>query len=72
MRTHLLRTAYASRALEAIEPDIGRAANDDDGVATMAPAAGTQPELRIALVSAQPKPKKDANDDDYLGGYAGI
>lgn len=72
MRTHLLRTVYASHAVEAIEPDIGRAANDDDGVATLAPAAGTQPETRSALVSAQPKPMKDENDDYYLGGYAGI
>jgi hypothetical protein len=58
--------------VEAIEPDIGCATNDDDGVAAVAPGAGTQPEPRIALVSTEPTPMKDENDDYCLGGYAGI
>ncbi|HEY0230591.1 MAG TPA: hypothetical protein VGC55_05020 [Dokdonella sp.] len=69
MRTHLLRTVYPSAAVEAIEPDTGCAANDDDASSPVPEAKTAQPLLALVSSAAlQP----DDHDDYYLGGYAGI
>jgi len=65
MRTHLLRTVYASNAVEATAPDTGSAAND--AIDRSAPGAAPPTVLPPQRVRAP------AADDDYvLGGYAGI
>jgi hypothetical protein len=68
MRTHLLRTVYASPALEALAAETGSAANDE----TYAPDPATTP----ARTGVQPITVTSAtfadNDDYVLGGYAGI
>ncbi len=72
MRTHLFKTVYASRAVEAIEPDIGRAANDRDYFSTLASTVITKQVSAITRVMSGPTPRKNMNDDYYLGGYVGI
>lgn len=69
MRTHLLRTVYPSATVEAIEPDTGSAANDDDAFSQAPEAKAAQPLLTLVASAA---PELSDNDDYYLGGYAGI
>jgi len=77
MRTHLLRTVYPSPAIEAIEPDTGNAANDEDYAPRQAPAAAMNAQAPLmTIVAPSSTPATDDNDNDnddyYLGGYAGI
>jgi hypothetical protein len=68
MRTHLLRTFHPSFTLD---PDTGRAVNDDDYHGDRAPlAANSKPFVIVAKAGEQSA--DGANDDYYLGGYAGI
>lgn len=68
MRTHLLRTFYPSSAIEA---DTGSAANDDNGDCSGALAAKSPRTLAVVSQVAEQSASGE-NDDDYLGGYAGI
>ena len=67
MRTHLLRTVYPHPEVEAVEAETPSAAND--------PSYET---ARPTCVSAQTAPTEanpkfaSAEDEYYLGGYAGI
>jgi len=66
MRTHLLRTVYASSAVEATASDTGNAANDACYVPTptaVAPTCTHKPNISSTVA---------AEDDYVLGGYAGI
>ena len=66
MRTHLLRTVYASSAIEATASDTGNAANDASYA--RAPTPATPITTRTPPLSRAPA----AEDDYVLGGYAGI
>ena len=66
MRTHLLRTVYASNAVEATAPDTGSAAND--AIYRFAPGAAPPVAVHTAQLIRAPL----ADDDYVLGGYAGI
>ena len=68
MRTHLLRTFYPPSTLE---PDTGRAANDDDGGDAEGPLPPA-PRKAVAQLAQPVEPANDEHDDYYLGGYAGI
>jgi hypothetical protein len=72
MRTHLLRTVYPSPAIEAVEPDTGSAANDDDAPARAPAIAKTAQAPLMTVVATRSIAAADDNDDYYLGGYAGI
>jgi hypothetical protein len=69
MRTHLLRTFYPPSTLE---PDTGRAANDDGGADTEKPLPPAASRHAVTLLVQPVEPANDEHDDYYLGGYAGI
>ncbi|MBN8887631.1 MAG: hypothetical protein J0I77_18040 [Rudaea sp.] len=67
MHMHLLRTVYPHPEVEAIEPEAPSAANDASYEATRLTSVTALP------ASTQDKPKyASAEDEYYLGGYAGI
>jgi hypothetical protein len=71
MRTHLLRPTYPVPA--ETEPDTGFAANDAEFAGTGEPSSGKALLKAIAAyASPADAPLTNANDDYYLGGYAGI
>lgn len=67
MHTHLLRTVYPHPEVEAVEPEAPNAANDPNYATTRLALVATLP------TAAETRPTfASAEDEYYLGGYAGI
>jgi hypothetical protein len=68
MPTRLLRIVYPPAVAADIEPETGRAGNDECYVTEVSSPTTTIP---VEVIAATARDDGE-NDDYYLGGYAGI